>query len=206
MKRNNTSQNLDERVENVHLYIEAKKRLKGADEKIGFIPEKQAMADLGISKADLDGIENVGIEVSRLRSPHPGIILLEDYLKPKGISQSKFAQLINVSPNKIYAICNGKRGINAEMALRLAQALGTSAEVWLGLQMDYDLDMAKDNLLIMDQNRIGSNFDDFLREEGILNEVEQNAAHRVEKMKQADLVNKKQNTDQSQEENNEAVH
>jgi addiction module HigA family antidote len=77
---------------------------------------------------------------------HPGTILIEDYLKPKGISMTRLALTMRVPPNRIADICNGKRSITADTALRLGFALGTSAEVWLGLQMDYDLDVASDKL------------------------------------------------------------
>jgi antitoxin HigA-1 len=77
---------------------------------------------------------------------HPGIILLEDYIKPKGITMSKLALSMRVPANRIVDICNGKRSITADTAIRLGIALGTSAEVWLGLQMDYDLDVANDKL------------------------------------------------------------
>jgi addiction module HigA family antidote len=55
---------------------------------------------------------------------------------------------MRVPTNRIVDICNGKRSITADTALRLGLALGTSPEVWLGLQMDYDLDIAQDKLMI----------------------------------------------------------
>jgi addiction module HigA family antidote len=75
--------------------------------------------------------------------PHPGEILLEDYLTPMGISQNQLARSMRVPPNRIHLIVQGKRAITAETALRLGQALGTSADLWLGLQMEYDLRKAQ---------------------------------------------------------------
>ena len=71
--------------------------------------------------------------------PHPGEILLEDYLIPMGISQNRLARSMRVPANRIHAIIHRERAISAETALRLGQTLGTSAELWLGLQMEYDL-------------------------------------------------------------------
>jgi addiction module HigA family antidote len=79
----------------------------------------------------------------RIPVPHPGEILSQDYLEPMRISQNQLARSMRVPANRIHAIVNGKRAITAETALRLGQALGTSAELWLGLQMDYDLRKAE---------------------------------------------------------------
>ena len=78
---------------------------------------------------------------------HPGMILLEDYLKPMGISMNHLARSMRVPVNRITDICNGKRAITADTAMRLGVALGTSAEVWMGLQMDFDLDVAQDQFI-----------------------------------------------------------
>ena len=80
---------------------------------------------------------------------HPGTILLEDYLKPLGISMNHLARSMRVPVNRITDICNCKRSITADTAMRLGVALGTSAEVWMGLQMDYDLDSAQDRFIEM---------------------------------------------------------
>lgn len=69
----------------------------------------------------------------------PGEILLEEFMRPKGISINRLARDIAVPPNRISGIVNGKRAITADTALRLAKYFGTSAEVWLDLQSDYDL-------------------------------------------------------------------
>ncbi len=82
----------------------------------------------------------------KLRPVHPGEVLLEDFLKPMGLSQSRVALAIGVHPRRINEIVLGKRGVSADTALRLAKFFGTSAELWLGLQKDYELDVATDEV------------------------------------------------------------
>jgi addiction module HigA family antidote len=82
----------------------------------------------------------------KLNPVHPGEILLEEFLKPMGISQNKLARAISVAPRRINEIVLEKRSISADTALRLAQYFGTSAKFWMGLQSDYDLDITKDKL------------------------------------------------------------
>ena len=77
---------------------------------------------------------------------HPGEVLLEDFLKPMGLSQYRLAREINVHPRRINEIVHGKRSITADTALRLSRFFGTSAEVWLNLQAHYDLEVARDKL------------------------------------------------------------
>jgi addiction module HigA family antidote len=77
---------------------------------------------------------------------HPGEILLEEFLKPMGISQNRIALDIRVPPRRINEIVHGKRRITADTALRLGRYFGMSAQFWLGLQMDYDLDTEEDRL------------------------------------------------------------
>jgi len=77
---------------------------------------------------------------------HPGEVLLEEFLKPLELSQHRLAMSMRVSPQKINDIVCGKRGITADTALRLSIALGTSAEFWMGLQSDYELQTALDAL------------------------------------------------------------
>lgn len=76
---------------------------------------------------------------------HPGEILQEDFLQPMGISINRLAREIEVTPGRISTIVNGKRSITADTALRLAAYFGTSAELWLNLQSDYDLRVARRN-------------------------------------------------------------
>lgn len=71
--------------------------------------------------------------------PHPGEVLLEDFLKPMGVSQNAFARHIGVPFRRVNEIVNGRRAVTPETAQLLAMALGTGVEVWLGLQSQYDL-------------------------------------------------------------------
>ena len=75
---------------------------------------------------------------------HPGGILLEDFMKPAGISINGLASGLGVPPSRIHAIVNETRGITADTALRLARYFNMSAEFWMRLQMDYDLECASD--------------------------------------------------------------
>jgi len=74
---------------------------------------------------------------------HPGEILLEEFLSPMGISQNRLARAMDVPPRRINEIVHGKRAVTADTALRLARALGTSEQFWMGLQADYDLEEAR---------------------------------------------------------------
>jgi addiction module HigA family antidote len=75
---------------------------------------------------------------------HPGEVLLEEFLKPMALSQNHLAIQIRVPARRINEIVLGKRRITADTALRLARFFGNSARFWLGLQTDYDLDVAED--------------------------------------------------------------
>ncbi len=75
---------------------------------------------------------------------HPGEILMEEFLKPMGLSQNKVALAIRVPARRINEIVLGKRSITPDTALRLAKYFHMSPQFWLGLQMDYDLDVAED--------------------------------------------------------------
>jgi len=77
---------------------------------------------------------------------HPGEVLLEEFLKPMELSQNRLALEMGVPPRRVNEIVLGKRGITADTALRLARYFGVSPQFWLGLQMDYDLDVAEDKL------------------------------------------------------------
>ena len=77
---------------------------------------------------------------------HPGETLLEDYLKPLGISQYKLAQDIGVPALRISQIIRGKRSITADTALRLARYFNTSPDVWLRIQARFDLETAQEKL------------------------------------------------------------
>jgi addiction module HigA family antidote len=77
---------------------------------------------------------------------HPGEILLEEYLKPMGLSQHRLALCLGVDPRRVNEIVQGKRSVTADTALRLARFFGTSAQMWLNLQTWYDLEVAQDAL------------------------------------------------------------
>ena len=76
--------------------------------------------------------------MEKLPNIHPGEILREEFLKPLGISQYALAKAIHVPAMRISEICNGKRSITADTAVRLSKFFGTSSGFWLGLQADYD--------------------------------------------------------------------
>ena len=82
----------------------------------------------------------------KLHSIHPGEVLLEEFLTPMGLSQNRLALDIGVPPRRINEIVLQKRRITADTGLRLARYFGTTPQFWLGLQTDYDLDMANEAL------------------------------------------------------------
>lgn len=77
---------------------------------------------------------------------HPGEILNEEFLKPMELSQNALARGLRVPPRRVNEIVQGKRRLTADTALRLARFFGMSAQFWLGLQMDYELDLESDRL------------------------------------------------------------
>ncbi len=83
----------------------------------------------------------------KLAPIHPGEVLLEEFLKPMGLSQNRLALDIRVPSRRINEIVLGKRRITVDTALRLARYFNMSPQFWLGLQMDYDLDLAEDELI-----------------------------------------------------------
>lgn len=91
----------------------------------------------------------------KLPPVHPGEILLEEFLRPLGISQYRLARGINVPPRRINEVVHGKRSVTADTALRLSRFFGTSERFWLNLQTRYDLEVEKD--------RLGSRLDDEVR-------------------------------------------
>jgi antitoxin HigA-1 len=74
---------------------------------------------------------------------HPGQVLDEIYIKEMNLNQSQLAELIGCTPRKINEIVNGKRGISPEFAIDLEEVLGTSAEMWVKMQAEYDLYQAR---------------------------------------------------------------
>ena len=82
----------------------------------------------------------------KLAPVHPGEILQKEFLEPMGLSQNRLALALRVPARRINEIVLGKRGITADTALRLARYFKMSPQFWLGLQMDYELDVAEDTL------------------------------------------------------------
>ncbi len=81
--------------------------------------------------------------MEKLPPVHPGEVLLEDFIKPRGLSQYRVAKDIGVPTLRITQIVRGQRSITADTALRLARYFGTSANVWLRMQARYDLEVAE---------------------------------------------------------------
>ncbi|WP_241741106.1 HigA family addiction module antitoxin [Paragemmobacter straminiformis] len=80
----------------------------------------------------------------RLAPVHPGEVLAEEFLAPKRLSAAALARHIGVPANRISEIVAGRRAITGDTALRLATAFGTTAEFWMGLQMRWELEVARD--------------------------------------------------------------
>ena len=74
---------------------------------------------------------------------HPGIILLEEFLKPMELTQARVARDLKLSPRVINVIVRGRRPVNAEIALRLSRYFGNTPQFWLSLQADYDIDVTR---------------------------------------------------------------
>ena|SRR5258708_37564348 len=79
----------------------------------------------------------------RLAPVHPGDVLREDFMKPLGLSFYAVAKAIGSSPIAISQICRRRRGISAEMALKIGRLFNVSPELWMGIQADYDLEVAR---------------------------------------------------------------
>jgi addiction module HigA family antidote len=88
----------------------------------------------------------MAVQETKLPNVHPGEVLLEEFLKPMGLSQNALARAVGVPPRRINEIVLGKRCVSADTAVRLARALRTSERFWLGLQADYDLEEAQASL------------------------------------------------------------
>ena len=83
---------------------------------------------------------------TKLAPVHPGEVLQEEFLKPMGLSQNQIALAMGVPARRINEIVLGRRRVTADTALRLGRYFGVSPQFWLGLQVDYDLDLAEDEL------------------------------------------------------------
>src|SRR6266446_1239767 len=89
------------------------------------------------------GLSLTKMKTNKLAPIHPGEILREEFMKPRGLSQNALARALKVPPRRINEIVLEQRGITADTALRLARYFGTTAEMWSGLQADYDLRLAR---------------------------------------------------------------
>jgi addiction module HigA family antidote len=98
----------------------------------------------GIRSREFQAIERTAL---RRLLPHPGETILEDVLKPLDMSVNQMAKHLGITASRLNDIVRGRRGITADTALRLARYLGTSPEVWLGLQLEYDLRLARQKKL-----------------------------------------------------------
>lgn len=97
-------------------------------------------------------------EEKYLKPVHPGEILWEDFMQPMGLSQNRLANEIGVPPRRINEIVHGKRAITADTAIRLSKFFGTSAQLWIGLQADYELDS-----IIYEERTKGTGRFDFIK-------------------------------------------
>jgi addiction module HigA family antidote len=97
--------------------------------------------EIGKVKVVKDFLPRRGLRMKN--PPHPGLSVRYDYLEPLGLSVTEAAKALGVTRQALNNIVNGKSGISPEMAIRLDKAFGGGAEVWLGLQLDYDLVQAR---------------------------------------------------------------
>jgi addiction module HigA family antidote len=88
------------------------------------------------------------MRMDKLPPIHPGEMLLEEFMKPLGISQSRLAMDLRVPVQRLHELVRGKRSLTLDTAMRLSRYFGTSAEVWLNLQARYDLEKAEDEGLV----------------------------------------------------------
>ena len=92
--------------------------------------------------------------VTKMSPPHPGVILLEEYLKPLNISQNKLGRDLGIPAQRVNAIVRGQRAVTVDTALRLAKYFKTSPQFWLNLQNHYDLEMAQESHLTDQINKV----------------------------------------------------
>ena len=98
------------------------------------------------TKSKLQTTTDGGRRLPRKRPPtHPGEMLLEEFVKPLGITQTELARCLDVSYPRLNEIIKGRRSVTPDTALRLSRVLGMSADFWLGLQQDWDLWHAMNN-------------------------------------------------------------
>jgi addiction module HigA family antidote len=96
--------------------------------------------------AHFDFSDVADVTAPRMAPIHPGVILLEDWLKPMGLSQYALSKAIGVPPRRINEIVHGQRGITVDTALRLAAFFGTDAQSWVNLQTHFDTETAREKM------------------------------------------------------------
>ena len=98
---------------------------------------------MAIKRSELRTIDFSDVATGKRLAPvHPGHVLLHDFIEPMEITRYRVAKNIGVPQRRIDLICRGEAAVSAEMALRLAQLFGTTAELWVNLQAQYDLEVA----------------------------------------------------------------
>ena len=95
----------------------------------------------------------------KMKPVHPGEVLVEDFLKPMGISQYALAKAIHVPLRRVNEIAHCRRGITADTALRFSRYFGTTPEVWQNLQSQYEMDVAKNGIWTRIKDTIVPAFD-----------------------------------------------
>ena len=99
---------------------------------------------MAVLREALAGMDFSDVSTGRRLPPvHPGEILLKDFVEPMGISRYRVAKNIDVPQRRVDLICRGESAVTADIALRLARLFGTSAEFWMTLQAQYDLEQAR---------------------------------------------------------------
>ena len=104
-----------------------------------------------LNQTDFSDVAESGAMLSPV---HPGEILLHDFMEPLGLSANALARALVVPPNRITGIINGQRSVSADSALRLARYFGTTAEFWMGLQKDYELQKARNEELALIEQQV----------------------------------------------------
>lgn len=94
--------------------------------------------------------------MAKLELIHPGEILLEEFMKPLGVSQNRLSRDINVPLNRVNDIVHGRRGITANTALRLAKFFNTTPDFWMGLQAEYDIRKAQRDFWPKEKDKVRS--------------------------------------------------
>lgn len=100
-----------------------------------------------IQREELRNMKLGNIVTGEMLAPvHPGEILLHDFIEPMGLTRYKVAKLTNVPQRRIDEICTGNRAVTADTAMRLGRLFGMSAQTWMNLQAQYDLEVAESEL------------------------------------------------------------